>query len=98
ARTKRAGAWSLKLHHAMPDGIAGVAAFGALLDLTADAPTPVAPPWTPRPIPTTGELLGDNLRRRHQELGRGWSGLTHPGKTLRLARLTLPAWREILTD
>src|SRR6266508_4501973 len=30
----------LKLHHAMADGIAGVAAFGALLDLTADAPTP----------------------------------------------------------
>jgi diacylglycerol O-acyltransferase len=88
----------LRLHHALADGAAAAAAFGALLDLTPDAPSPAIPPWTPTPIPTTVELLGDNLRRRRQELGRGWSGLTHPGKTLRLARLTLPAWREILTD
>jgi diacylglycerol O-acyltransferase / wax synthase len=88
----------LRLHHALADGAAAAAAFGALLDLTADAPSPAIPPWTPTPIPTTVELLGDNLRRRRQEVGRGWSGLTHPGKTLRLARLTLPAWREILTD
>jgi diacylglycerol O-acyltransferase len=94
---RRVGAL-LRLHHALADGAAAAAAFGALLDLTADAPTPVAPPWTPTPIPTTIELLGDNLRRRRRQLGRGWSGLTHPGKTLRLARLTLPAWREILTD
>jgi diacylglycerol O-acyltransferase / wax synthase len=88
----------LRLHHALADGAAAAAAFGALLDLTPDAPSPAIPPWTPTPIPTTVELQGDNLRRRRQELGRGWSGLTHPGKTLRLARLTLPAWREILTD
>src|SRR5215207_10810945 len=42
----------VKLHHAFADGMSGVATFGALLDLTADAPTPVAPPWTPAPIPT----------------------------------------------
>jgi diacylglycerol O-acyltransferase len=40
----------------------------------------------------------DNLRRRRQELGRGWSGLAHPARTLRLARATLPAWREVLTE
>src|SRR6266566_4911199 len=48
----------------------------------AGAPTPVTPPWTPEPIPDTRQLLADNLRRRRQELGCGWSGLTHPGKTL----------------
>ena len=68
---RRVGAL-LRLHHAMADGAAAAAAFGALLDLTADAPTPVAPPWTPTPIPTAGELLRDNLRRRRKELGRGW--------------------------
>ncbi len=52
----------------------------------------------PTPIPTTGQLLRDNLRRRHQELGRGWSGLTHPARTLRTARRALPAWREVLTE
>jgi diacylglycerol O-acyltransferase / wax synthase len=88
----------LRLHHTIADGAAGVAAFGALLDLTADAPTPVAPPWTPTPIPTASELLRDNLRRRGRELRRGWSGLAHPGRTLRRAQRAWPAWREVLTD
>jgi WS/DGAT/MGAT family acyltransferase len=88
----------LKLHHVVADGPAGVAAFGALLDLTAEGPTPVAPPWTPTSIPTTTELLGDNLRRRRRELARGWSGLAHPGGTLRRARAAWPAWREVFTE
>jgi WS/DGAT/MGAT family acyltransferase len=87
-----------RVHHAVADGPAALAAFGALLDLTADAATPVAPPWTPAPIPTGNELLGDNLRRRRQELGRGWSGLTHPIRTLRNARQVWPAWREVLAE
>jgi len=94
---RRIGAY-LKLHHVLADGPAGVATFGALLDLTADAPTPVAPPWAPAPIPTTRTLLSDNLRRRRQELGRGWSGLSHPGRTLRRARAAWPAWREVFTE
>jgi WS/DGAT/MGAT family acyltransferase len=93
----RVGAF-LRLHHVFADGTAALAAFGALLDLTADAPTPVAPPWTPTPIPTASQLLGDNLRRRRQELGRGWSGLAHPGRTLHRARRALPAWQEVLTE
>jgi diacylglycerol O-acyltransferase len=94
---RRVGAL-LRLHHALADGAAAAAAFGALLDLTADRPTPAVPPWTPRPVPTAGELLRENLRRRRQELGRGWSGVAHPGRTLRQARRVLPAWREVLTD
>jgi diacylglycerol O-acyltransferase len=88
----------LRLHHAWADGAAAMAAFGALLDLTPDAPTPVAPPWKPAPMPSSSELLRDNLRRRRQELGRGWSGLVHLRRTLRRARAVLPAWREVLTD
>ena len=88
----------LKLHHAMADGIAGVAAFGALLDRTADAPTPVAPPWTPAPIPTPGELLYDNLRRRAQGLHHSWTSLAHPTRTLRRARAAWPTWREFFTE
>ncbi|HEX8862576.1 MAG TPA: wax ester/triacylglycerol synthase family O-acyltransferase [Actinomycetes bacterium] len=94
---RRVGAY-LKLHHVVADGPTGVAAFGALLDLTANATTPVAPPWTPTPIPTAGELLRDNLRRRRQELGRGWSDLAHPGRTLHRARRAWPAWREVFTE
>jgi len=94
---RRVGAF-LKLHHVLADGPAAMATFAALLDQTADAPDPPAPPWTPAPTPTTSELLHDNVRRRRREIGRGWSGLVHPGRTLRVARRTLPAWREVLTD
>jgi diacylglycerol O-acyltransferase / wax synthase len=88
----------LKIHHVVADGAAALAAFGALLDMTADAPTPVAPPWTPTPTPTANELLRDNLRRRRRELGRGLSGVAHPARTLRRARRAMPAWREVLTE
>jgi diacylglycerol O-acyltransferase / wax synthase len=88
----------LRVHHVMGDGMSGVAAFGALLDLTAEVATPVAPPWTPAPIPTAGQLLHDNLRRRRQGLQRVWSGLAHPGRTLRRARRASPAWREVLAE
>jgi WS/DGAT/MGAT family acyltransferase len=87
-----------RLHHAFADGAAALAAFGALLDMTPDAPTPVAPAWTPTPCPTDTELLRDNLRRRGQELGRGWAGLTHPSRTMRAAREAWPAWREVLAE
>ncbi|MGE5226406.1 MAG: wax ester/triacylglycerol synthase family O-acyltransferase [Planctomycetaceae bacterium] len=94
---RRVGAL-LRLHHAVADGTAALAAFGALLDLTPDASTPAAEPWTPVPLPTDGELLRDNLRRRREEFGRGWSGLTHPRDTARSAARALPAWREVLTE
>jgi WS/DGAT/MGAT family acyltransferase len=94
---RRVGAF-LKVHHVLADGPAAMAAFGALLDQTAEAPDTEAPPWLPTPIPSAAELLRDNLRRRRQELGRGWSGVVHPARTLRLARRALPAWGEVLTD
>src|SRR5215472_16889007 len=94
---RRIGAF-LRLHHAVADGAAALAAFGALLDPTPGAPAPAEPPWTPAPIPTPSELLRDNLRRRRREVGRGCSGLTHPGQTLRQARQALPAWQEVLTE
>jgi diacylglycerol O-acyltransferase / wax synthase len=94
---RQVGAY-LRLHHAIADGTAALAAFGALLDQATAAPTPAAPPWSPAPRPAAGRLLADNLRRRRAELGRGWSGLAHPGRTVRRARRAWPAWREVLTE
>jgi WS/DGAT/MGAT family acyltransferase len=94
---QRVGAY-LRLHHAIADGTAALAVFGALLDQAPGAPAPIAPPFTQAPIPAPGQLLADNLRRRRAELGRGWSGLTHLGRTTRQARRALPAWREVLTE
>jgi len=84
----------LRMHHAMADGVAGVAAFSVLFDLTAEAPAPAAPPWRPAPVPSARELLGDNARRHARELGHALSGLADPGGMLRRARGTGLAWRE----
>ncbi len=84
----------LRMHHAMADGVAGVAAFGALFDPGAGAPVPAVSPWTPSPAPSARELLGDNARRRALEAGRALSGLSDPGRMLRQARATWPAWSE----
>jgi WS/DGAT/MGAT family acyltransferase len=88
----------LRMHHAMADGVAGVAAFGALFDLAADAAGPAGQPWTPAPVPSAGELLSDNLRRRTHGLGRALSNLADPIATLRRAQRTWPAWRETFTE
>ena len=85
----------LRAHHTIADGVARMAAFGALLDLDADAPTPVAPPWTPTPIPTAGELFRDNLRRRRQALDRGLSRLAHASRP---RRASSGALREFLAQ
>ena len=79
----------------MVDGVAGMAAFAALLDLDAGLPERVASPWTPGPMPTTGELLRDNLRRRLAGLGRGLSRLARPG---RRRRGSAGVWREFLAE
>jgi WS/DGAT/MGAT family acyltransferase len=87
-----------RMHHAMADGVAGVAAFGALLDLAADAPAPAAPPWSPAPAPSAAELLADNARRRAQGLTRTLAGLAEPASMLQSARRTLPVWREVFAE
>jgi diacylglycerol O-acyltransferase / wax synthase len=71
----------LRAHHTMVDGVAGVAAFAALLDGAADTPVAAVPPWTPARLPSAGELLADNLRGRLRGLGRGLSGLTRVGRS-----------------
>lgn len=93
----RVGAY-LKLHHALADGGTALATFATLLDLTADSPVAVAPPWTPAPTPGTASLVRDNLGRRWRELGRGTSGFAHPWRTVQEMRRALPAWGEVLTE
>ena len=88
----------MKLHHAVADGIAGVAAIGAFLDLSADAPTPAAPLWTPAPIPSTRDLFDDNLRRRIQGLDGAISNMAHPIHVARQAQDGWPAVREAFAE
>jgi WS/DGAT/MGAT family acyltransferase len=78
----------IRLHHVVADGIAGVALFGSMFDLVADAPSPVAAPWIPAPIPSRWELLTDNLRRQRAALTGALSRLGHPVRALRRLRST----------
>jgi diacylglycerol O-acyltransferase len=91
-------AWFLKLHHAIADGVAGVATIGAFLDVDAGRSTPRPPPWTPAPPPSADALRADARRRRIEHLRRVGSNVTHPLRTARELRGACPALRELFAD
>jgi diacylglycerol O-acyltransferase / wax synthase len=88
----------MRMHHAIADGIAGVATLGALVDAVPDPPETIAPPWTPAPAPTRRDLLEDDLRRRREAVQRALAALTHPVDMLRRMRRALPAMREVFAE
>jgi diacylglycerol O-acyltransferase / wax synthase len=88
----------IKVHHAIADGVAGVAALGAFVDAVPDPPEMGQPPWTPAAMPSARELLDDNLRQRRGELGRTLTKLAHPADTARQARRGWPAAREAFVE
>jgi diacylglycerol O-acyltransferase / wax synthase len=88
----------MKMHHAIADGVAGVAAFGTFLDVSADPPAPSPPPWTPAPFLSGRDLLRDNLRRRVHGFQGFLSGLAHPAGTVRGVRRAWPAARETFAE
>ena len=57
-----------------------------------------APPWTPQPPPSAGELFRDNVLWRIQGLAYVSSGLVHPRRTLHGIRAEWPTWREVFTE
>ncbi|MGY1619568.1 wax ester/triacylglycerol synthase family O-acyltransferase [Geodermatophilus sp. SYSU D00691] len=87
---RRVGVY-IRVHHALADGVAGVATLRALLDAEPDPPLPPALEWTPAPPPTDGELLRDNLRRRGRTVRRALHAAAHPVATARRVRRAWPA-------
>ena len=57
----------------------------------------LAAPWTPAPMPSSRELLVDNLRRRWKEATRTLSALARPVRTARYIKAGWPAVRETLS-
>lgn len=89
----------MRMHHAIADGIAGVATLSAFVDTVPDPPESTAPPpWAPAPAPTRQDLLEDNLRRRGEQTERVLAAVTHPAGTLRRMRMGLPAMRELFAE
>jgi len=88
----------IKMHHAIADGVAGVATLAAFVDPVPDPPEIKAPPWAPASLPSTGELLRDNLRRRLGEVQRTLSVLAKPATTARRLLQSWPAAREIFAE
>jgi diacylglycerol O-acyltransferase len=88
----------MKLHHAIADGVAGVAAFGAFFDLGPSAPAPAPPPWAPAPLPSGRQLLVDNLHRRMEGSRGTLVALGHPRATARQVRRGWPAVRETFAE
>jgi diacylglycerol O-acyltransferase / wax synthase len=89
----------VRLHHAIADGVAGMATLARLLDPDPTGSAPIAPPpWTPEPGPTTRDLLTDNLRRRTDGVAERVSGLRRPAAGVRAARTAVPTLRTMLTS
>jgi diacylglycerol O-acyltransferase / wax synthase len=88
----------IKLHHAVADGVAGIAALGAFVDPMPDAPAMLPRRWHPQPRPSDRELFIDNLRRRLKELHRALAALASPVDTLRRMKRAWPAAREVFAE
>jgi diacylglycerol O-acyltransferase / wax synthase len=88
----------MKMHHAIADGVAGVATLGAFVDAEPEPPDTTAPPWTPAPMPSRSDLFADNLRRRRHGVERALSSLAHPIAALRRMQGALPALREMFAE
>src|SRR3954454_11575967 len=82
-----------KTHHALVDGISGVALATVLFDLSPEPPTTTPEalePWTPEPEPTTAEVLAAGLKglvRTSTGLAaRTIGALVNPQSSLKTAR------------
>jgi diacylglycerol O-acyltransferase / wax synthase len=88
----------VRMHHAIADGMAGVATISKFLDATPNAAPASRRAWTPAPMPTEDELLQDNRHRRLQQVRRALSALMHPVTTGRHFQAAWPAMREIVAE
>ncbi len=79
----------VKVHHAMVDGVAGIALMSTLLQPAPREDVPRPAPWSPRPAPSRARLLTADVRRRAEGPRRLWRKLDqtlgHRGQLVRTA-------------
>lgn len=90
----------LRAHHALADGVAGVALLGRLLTPSPDPPDDPGPAasWSPRPPPSNQELLRDGLERVGAALAGTGARLAHPALAVDRIRRLWPALRETFAE
>jgi WS/DGAT/MGAT family acyltransferase len=78
----------VRLHHALADGLAGIATIGVFLDAVPYGHSvPVgAVAWRPAAAPSRWELFADNVHRRTGRAARALSVLHQPGTVRRAIR------------
>jgi diacylglycerol O-acyltransferase len=82
-----------RMHHAIADGIAGVATLGAFLEATPEATTAPPRPWAPAPAPPARALFADNIRRHAASA----SGLARAAAKAPHGREARPGMRGLLS-
>jgi WS/DGAT/MGAT family acyltransferase len=85
----------IKLHHAVADGMAGLAALAAFVGVGPELAPPSQQIWTPAPPPSNWDLFKDNLRQRLTGLRRKLSYLTHPIRGIRRLGAVWPFVEEV---
>lgn len=85
----------IKLHHAVADGMAGLAVLAAFVGMGPELAPASQQIWTPALSPSNSDLFRDNLRQRLTGLRRKLSYLTHPIRGLRRLRAVWPFVEEV---
>jgi diacylglycerol O-acyltransferase / wax synthase len=88
----------MKLHHAIADGVAGVATLSAFVDIEPEPRETTPPPWIRAPMPSTTDLFVDNVRRRLHGIEHALSAVAQPLVTVRRVQRGWPAVRELFAE
>jgi WS/DGAT/MGAT family acyltransferase len=86
----------LKMHHAIADGVSGIAMLATLLDDRSHPRERRVTAFAHVPVPSGHELAVDNLRRRWRGLVRFVAACGHPASAVRRMAAGWPAVHETL--